>query len=73
MAFSSLRVDANASTILPFRHSAATISDKEHFWKFSLMIPLLTLSFAVFFVPESPDQLASICEKHNSVTACQVW
>ncbi len=31
-----------------------------------------SLVLAIFVAPESPDQLASICEKYNSVIACRV-
>ena len=27
----------------------------------------------IAFVPEKPTNLASICQKHNSSAACQVW
>ena len=27
----------------------------------------------ILLVPEKPSNLASICEKYNSSTACQVW
>ncbi len=27
----------------------------------------------IVLVPEKPSNLASICEKYNSSTACQVW
>ena len=29
--------------------------------------------FCIIVVPEKPSKLASICEKYNSSTACQVW
>ena len=38
-----------------------------------------SLFFSIFFllcviaVPEKPSHLASICEKYNSSSACQVW
>ena len=31
------------------------------------------LPFVTIFVPESPNQVASICEKYNSANACRVW
>ena len=27
----------------------------------------------IVFVPEKPSHLASICEKYNSIAACEVW
>ncbi len=38
---------------------------------FGMMICCIGL--AVFFAPEKPHQYASICEKYNTVNACQVW
>ena len=37
------------------------------------VIAFACIGFVMFFVPENPHQLASICEKHNSEFACQVW
>ena len=36
-------------------------------------IALLFFAFALFFAPDSPEQRASICQRHNPVAACQVW
>ena len=38
-----------------------------------LVISFICIMFAGFFAPEQPSQLASICEKHNSINACQIW
>ncbi len=39
----------------------------------SFVIVLASLVSALVLAPERPEQLASICERHNSVMACQVW
>tara|TARA_B100001250_G_scaffold343270_1_gene311880 strand:- start:112 stop:336 length:225 start_codon:yes stop_codon:yes gene_type:complete len=42
----------------------------------NLIKPLLSsicLLLCIAFVPEKPSNLASICQKYNSSTACQVW
>ncbi len=42
----------------------------------NLIKPLLAsicFLLCVFFVPEKPTKLASICEKYNSSVACEVW
>ena len=42
----------------------------------NLIKPLLaSICFlcCIVVVPEKPKDLASICEKYNSSTACQVW
>ena len=44
--------------------------------KENLIKPLLAsicFLLCVFFVPEQPSHLASICEKYNPSVACQVW
>ena len=42
----------------------------------SLIKPLLAsvcFLLCIAFVPEKPNNLASICQKYNSSVACQVW
>jgi len=42
----------------------------------TLIKPLLAaicFLLCIAFVPEKPTNLASICQKYNSSTACQVW
>ena len=42
----------------------------------NLIKPLLAsmcFLLCIFFVPERPTHLASICEKYNSAVACEVW
>ena len=42
----------------------------------NLVKPLLAsicFLFCIGFVPEKPDDLATICQKYNSSVACQVW
>ena len=42
----------------------------------NLIKPLLAailLLLCIVVVPEKPSNLASICEKYNSLAACQVW
>ena len=50
-------------------------TDRQQGWHvpFTWVVPLLLVMTAVLFVPEKPHQLASICERHNPVVACQVW
>ena len=40
---------------------------------FNCVVPLALVMAAAFLGPEKPHQLASICERHNPVIACQVW
>tara|TARA_B100001029_G_scaffold60624_1_gene48991 strand:+ start:176 stop:400 length:225 start_codon:yes stop_codon:yes gene_type:complete len=42
----------------------------------NLIKPLLAsmcFLLCIAFVPEKPNNLASICQKYNSSIACQVW
>ena len=42
----------------------------------NLIKPLLVSIFflvSIIVVPEKPSNMASICEKYNSSSACQVW
>tara|TARA_B100000700_G_scaffold35299_1_gene34263 strand:+ start:110 stop:358 length:249 start_codon:yes stop_codon:yes gene_type:complete len=42
----------------------------------NLVKPLLAsicFLLCIAFVPEKPNNLASICQKYNSSVACQVW
>ncbi len=41
--------------------------------QFILGIVLCFVGVAILFAPEKPQQFASICEKYNSVDACQIW
>ncbi len=43
---------------------------------YNLIKPMLASIFlllCIIVVPEKPSALASVCEKYNSSTACQVW
>ncbi len=42
-------------------------------WMSILVLMLISFSFIAFVIPEKPQYYASICEKHNSPSACQVW
>ncbi len=41
--------------------------------QFILGIVISCVGMAILFAPERPQQFASICEKYNTVNACQVW
>ncbi len=54
--------------------NAKTLSRQKS--KQSLIKPLLAsicFLLCIAFVPEKPNNLASICQKYNSSVACQVW
>ena len=37
------------------------------------IIASICFLLCIVFVPERPNNLASICQKYNSTVACQVW
>ena len=73
MVGSSLRVASASYSMLPERQWPIRSHGEEHqtIWKLSVAIAFLCC--AVVLVPERPEQLASICERHNPEIACQVW
>ncbi len=43
-------------------------------FKFYQKLFILLISFSTILIfPESPRQLANICESHNSIKLCDVW
>ncbi len=48
------------------------IEERSRF-QFIVGMMIFCMGLAVFFAPEQPKQYASICEKYNTVNACQVW
>ena len=48
-------------------------SQKSNIFNLIFVIPFILISIAIFSVPDRPDYLASICEKHHSEIACSVW
>ncbi len=72
-----------ASSIKPSLNSVYEVSKLRNEKRLSLkkknqnlIKPLLAsicLLLCIAFVPEKPSNLASICQKYNSSTACQVW
>ena len=42
--------------------------------KFYQKLFILIISFSTILIfPESPRQLANICESYNSINSCEVW
>ena len=43
-------------------------------FKFYQKLFILIISFSTILIfPESPRQLANICESYNSINSCEVW
>ena len=73
MADSALRFPRTEHLEFSQRVSRHKNIQVQHHWRYSFVIALVSLSLAILLVPEKPNELASICEKHNSVIACSVW
>lgn len=62
-----------SGSMLPRQTSNCSTSQQQRYLSFSFVVAFLFVGAAIFLAPESPDELASICQKHNSIAACQVW
>ncbi len=52
----------------------STLCTEEHnTMQLILGIVVFCIGAAIFIAPEKPQQFASICEKYNTVHACQIW
>ena len=54
-------------------HQSTISSEERNRLQFILGIVISCVGMAILFAPERPQQFASICEKYNTVNACQVW
>ena len=55
-------------------HTLCQLSLKfKNAWSWRVVVALTCLTFAMVSAPESPQKLASICERHNPEVVCQVW
>ena len=73
MADSFLNERAEAFPLLPRYEDSRLLKSQENDRWFKLLMPFLLIICAFCIVPERPDQLASICERHNSEIACRVF
>ena len=62
-----------SKSILPRFGALKVTSQAQRTFNLSFAAAFTFLTFVTIFVPESPNQVASICEKYNSVNACRVW
>ena len=54
----------------PFRKKEKSVIDSKFYQKLFILI----ISFStILILPESPRQLANICESYNSIKLCNVW
>tara|TARA_B100000700_G_C14829411_1_gene753777 strand:- start:36 stop:254 length:219 start_codon:yes stop_codon:yes gene_type:complete len=72
MTNSALSVSGSSSALSSKGYSRIILSFLGSYG-FGCISAFLFLIFAVFFASDQPEQLGSICEKHNPVVACRVW
>ncbi|WP_320663541.1 hypothetical protein [Prochlorococcus sp. MIT 1223] len=72
MVDSCLRIQVARSTVVSDEKACLrnTIGDS---LRIIFFVPSIFILVAICSVPDSPEQLASICEKYNSPSACSVW
>ena len=73
VASSCLRRSSVSCVKLPNKLKVKSPSDNNLLRVVRSSIAALCISFSFLMVPENPDHFASICQRHNSVSACQVW
>ena len=67
-------LDVRASTTLLPKDKVCSTSLVSKILSFGLVIPCsLLVALASLSIPESPEHLESICQKHNTISACRVW
>ncbi len=54
-------------------HFYSAIAAPNQDWNFGFVIVLILMACAMILAPDSPEELASICERHNPTIACEVW
>ncbi|MFL0777199.1 MAG: serine protease inhibitor [Prochlorococcus sp.] len=73
MACSCLRLSAISRPMLPRQASCRPVVGQQVGWAVRAVVAVIVLMSAMVLAPERPELQASICERHNPVSACQVW
>ncbi len=73
MVGSSMNIARSSSSMSCNKVECRSFIEDRNGVKVSFVMLLVFISIGICFAPERPHQLASICEKHNPVIACQVW
>ena len=73
MASSSFAATETSRIMMPSQSFCKSSIKFKNAWSWRIAFALVCLTFAMVLVPESPQKLASICERHNPTIACQVW
>ena len=56
-----------------FEGEGISMTEESKSWQFILILAFLSILFSALLTPDKPHQLASICQKYNTASACQVW
>ena len=73
MASTPVSLSVASSAMLSCQPVGRPVTTFQNSFGLSFLLAFACLTLITIFVPERPVQLASICEKHNSVIACRVW
>ena len=73
MVSAPLKLSLASRVMLHLQGLNRSISGLQSTCSITFAMALFCLSVVTVLVPERPDQLASICEKHNPAVACRVW
>ena len=71
MAASVFHSSIASRNAFPSKVTRRSAGEAQQGW--SGVFALLCVLGVILCVPESPSELASICQKYNSATACRVW
>ena len=63
----------SCSEINRLRNDRGLVAQKKNESLIKPLFASICFLMCIFFVPERPDNLASICQKYHSSVACEVW
>ncbi len=70
---SSLRDSQVSCTVFKDRSCLRLLVQQVQSLNFRFVVPLMLIAFTNVIAPETPHEMASICERHNPEIVCQVW
>ncbi len=73
MVGTPVSLSVTSSAMLPCQPVGRPVATFQNSFGLSFLLAFACLTLITTFVPERPTQLASLCQKHNSAIACEVW
>ena len=73
MASTPVSLPIASQAILPGSAALKVSSKFQRTFNLSFAGIFTFLTFVTILIPDSPNQIASTCEKYNSANACRVW